>query len=736
MDLRRLITEGNIDRMFENDASHLDAARTLAAAARAKAAANDAEVDRLILAAHYADLFPSPSEYAGDRSLPGRERGMIYGGPGCPGVAEFAVAEYGAVLHVSTDTAAIDIGQALALVHRHPKLWAAVLARTATAWRARLIATEAMGLSLEAAAIVDDRVHAIVDTLTSRQVKNIVRAAKWEADPEAARAEAERNARERGVYIGRSDEHGTTTMFIKAATGPVIRLNATITQLADALAALGDTDSLQQRRAKAIDILSDPALADQLLKVAQYLATNPAAAAATGPTNTANANAADANTADGSANDHEASTSSVPPSTDLSPTPANPNDHTAPATSAATSSDTNPTDSSPAGSVAPMGISGAPAAHACSTTTSADNTVDADSAGSSGASTGTGKHTVTDVDTSAGADVDTATSASSDVDTSTDTDTGSGTDTDTGSDTDADADTGSDTDADTGSGSGTGTSATAELGLESLEPEVTRDGELASDLFLADEPSTHTEADRDTPHPSENDHPLDPPAMTHPSGRPVSAELQELVKRLASGTGAAARHDLATKLAAIKHAADTDTTNNFGATGSRPGRTKLYIHLTDETLLAGGGTMRVENFGPVFTPNLAELLGHDRIVVQPVIDLNNHIDVNAYEIPQRIRERIKLRYPVEQFPYGTAETTNGTDLDHISKYVRGGPPGQTSTTNLQPLGRFSHRVKTHAPGWSVQRVNDYTIEWITRHGYKFHVDDTGTHPVIDPDAYP
>jgi hypothetical protein len=111
------------------------------------------------------------------------------------------------------------------------------------------------------------------------------------------------------------------------------------------------------------------------------------------------------------------------------------------------------------------------------------------------------------------------------------------------------------------------------------------------------------------------------------------------------------------------------------------------VHITDQTLLAGEGVTRVERFGPVFTDRLEELLGHGQLIIKPVIDLNdNKFSVNAYEIPRRIRERVKLTHPVEQFPYGTAETTDSTDLDHIHPYdfKATGPPGQTSITNLLP----------------------------------------------------
>ncbi|TCO13461.1 hypothetical protein EV652_1261, partial [Kribbella steppae] len=123
---------------------------------------------------------------------------------------------------------------------------------------------------------------------------------------------------------------------------------------------------------------------------------------------------------------------------------------------------------------------------------------------------------------------------------------------------------------------------------------------------------------------------------------------------------------------------------------------------------------------------LTELVGHGPYTVKPVIDLNDAISVDAYEIPDRIRERIKLAHPVELFPYGNRETSPTIDLDHIQPYDPLGPPGQTSTANLAPLGRFSHRVKTHGRGWNVRRVDRKTVEWTTPHGFTFHVTPTGT----------
>jgi hypothetical protein len=157
------------------------------------------------------------------------------------------------------------------------------------------------------------------------------------------------------------------------------------------------------------------------------------------------------------------------------------------------------------------------------------------------------------------------------------------------------------------------------------------------------------------------------------------------------------------------------------------GGTMLYVHLTDETLRTGEGIARIEGHGPMLITRLEELTGHHHITVRPVIDLNDKLSVDAYEIPQRIREHLKLKYPTEQFVYGTADTSRTPDLDHIQPFKPNGPPGQTNTDNLIPLRRFSHRAKTHG-GWQVHRLNDHTLEWTTPNGFKFIVDHQGTRP--------
>jgi hypothetical protein len=93
----------HILNVFDNGVVGLDGAGTLAAAEANEHALIAAEIRRLQLAAHWADL------HAGDAvtecGLPGSERPVRLGGDGTPTVADFAPAELGCVLRISDEAA-------------------------------------------------------------------------------------------------------------------------------------------------------------------------------------------------------------------------------------------------------------------------------------------------------------------------------------------------------------------------------------------------------------------------------------------------------------------------------------------------------------------------------------------------------------------------------------------------------------------------------------------------------
>ncbi|GAA3136320.1 hypothetical protein JOF29_001236 [Kribbella aluminosa] len=225
----------------------------------------------------------------------------------------------------------------------------------------------------------------------------------------------------------------------------------------------------------------------------------------------------------------------------------------------------------------------------------------------------------------------------------------------------------------------------------------------------------------------------DPPS--DPFDRRTATEATDAAGEPAEGSpmDAAAVRALGARLVQIKHDTYTNPSYLTQSKGQvRPGQTEVVVHLTDHTAATSTGVLRAEGIGPLLAAQLTELIGHGPYTVQPVIDLNDVVAVDAYEIPSRIRDRVKLTYPVELFPYGTRETSHTIDLDHIEPYDPRGPAKQTSTTNLAPLSRFGHRVKTHARGWSARRIDHRTLEWTTPNGFAFHVDPEGTHRVDRP----
>ncbi|MEU4392367.1 DUF222 domain-containing protein [Kribbella sp. NPDC023855] len=678
--------------MFASDVSEYTARETLSAADELTGLRDRIDVQLLRLGQHFADLHPAPATISDHELVPGGEQTRVYGGAGCPAVAEFAVAEFGAVTGRSTCAAARYIGQALALRHRLPRLWAQVESGHATPWKACNIAQACRDLSEEAAGIVDRRVAAIVNTLSPLRLHNIVKAAVWEADPIAASAQAEQRARERGVWTGRTDGLGTTTLFVKAATGDIIRFQATLDQLADALAALGDTSPLNARRARAIGLIADPALTTDLLKVAHHL---------TPPT------AADTAPQDPAAPDTALPAPVPPDATPVPPTPVPPDatpvppDATPPnplppeptstptalpnpvppvSTSTPAAVDTTPPEAAAAHPPEPQCTPqpAADSARACPPEPQCTPQPAADSAPACPPEPPCAPEPAASAHAPGHAPAPSPQPA------------------------------------------GPASQPTA----PALQP--TADIAVPPSVAPTTPPESVDRAQQD-PRPGsqpvhwpwdETPGPENPEQDQEPGQEPGQREANE---EDTSRLEPEALRRLIGKLAATQQPTTHKPTRRH-ASG-----TTLYVHLTDETLLTGEGVARIEGHGPMLITQLAELTGHNHITIRPVIDLNDKLSVDAYEIPQRIREHLKLKYPTEQFVYGTADTSRTPDLDHIQPFTPNGPPGQTNTDNLIPLRRFSHRVKTHA-GWQVRRLDNHTLEWTTRHGFKFIVDHQGTHP--------
>jgi hypothetical protein len=157
----------------------------------------------------------------------------------------------------------------------------------------------------------------------------------------------------------------------------------------------------------------------------------------------------------------------------------------------------------------------------------------------------------------------------------------------------------------------------------------------------------------------------------------------------------------------------------------------MYQHQSAADLAAGrDGVVRWEGEGPVthgfVHQHLRPLHGYD---LRPVIDLAHQAPADAYELPDRLREAVRLRTPADAFPY-SSNTSHRLDADHTTPWTREGQ-GSTRTGNLAPLARFAHRIKTHGR-WVLRQPFEGILLWRDPHGQVYLVDHTGTRPVTQP----
>ncbi|MBD8869746.1 HNH endonuclease signature motif containing protein [Nocardioides donggukensis] len=178
----------------------------------------------------------------------------------------------------------------------------------------------------------------------------------------------------------------------------------------------------------------------------------------------------------------------------------------------------------------------------------------------------------------------------------------------------------------------------------------------------------------------------------------------------------------------------------------KPRQAVLYLHLAAEAITGTGH--RTEKTGqpgrsgvvgrcelsrsPVTADQIRTWLAHPdaQVVVKPVLDHQGLVPVDAYEVPDRMGEAIRLRDGTCVFPWCT-RPARSCDADHVVPYDPDGPPGQTATGNLGALCRRHHRLKTHG-AWSCHTPRPGVFEWTSPHGLRFRRDRTGTLDITDP----
>ena len=264
--------------MIETDAmgapievADLDAEWLLALAREAATECWKAERRRLRLAAQWCVLHPATEESGfvtwSDTGLPGLcpDEEAALGGEGTPLVAAFTPEPFAAALGVSTLTGLQLLADALDLQHRLPRLWAAVEALAVAPWKARKIAQATHNLSQAAAASVDAQLADRIGSCGWRAIETAVAQAIATYDPHLLETR-EKHGRDawgvrlfhRGVATdGADDWVGTSHLEVTGDTLDLTTFHDLVCEQAAQLKALGDTDTLDIRKAKAVGVIAN-----------------------------------------------------------------------------------------------------------------------------------------------------------------------------------------------------------------------------------------------------------------------------------------------------------------------------------------------------------------------------------------------------------------------------------------------------------------------------------------------
>ena len=246
-------------RTVDGEGEVLSALRTAAARQRS------VEAELLLLAAEWGLLHPSAdgTQGAPDAAAHTEDGGCEpLAGPGCPGVSEYAIAEFAAALGTGTGEAKTWVGHGLELSHRLPRLWARVQEADVPVAAARQVATATIAaqppLSREAADWVDQRVAPFVGLIGPTQLQEALDEAvqQFGLAVETDLAPARGPGRDVRVEPLAEPYVGLARVEAVMDLGDALDLEHALTEAARALGALGATGPVGSLRAAALGELA------------------------------------------------------------------------------------------------------------------------------------------------------------------------------------------------------------------------------------------------------------------------------------------------------------------------------------------------------------------------------------------------------------------------------------------------------------------------------------------------
>jgi hypothetical protein len=252
------------DRSDTDDLDAVSCARALEAVVLEQRRAG---ARRFALVAQWADTHP-PRAGAPARAVQP-------GAAGTPDVDEFTATELGMLLGTSTITATCLLRDVLDLRHRLPQIWEAVMTGQVEDWKARAVARATAVLTPTQCRRVETEVLQALIGLPYGRAMDVIEGRVIAADPTGH--DQRRRAEEQRRYVAqgrRTNPYGLRTLITQTTAGDVARLYAMIDHLADLLptshtsptgetgsAETGPEETADVRRAKALALLANPALA-------------------------------------------------------------------------------------------------------------------------------------------------------------------------------------------------------------------------------------------------------------------------------------------------------------------------------------------------------------------------------------------------------------------------------------------------------------------------------------------
>jgi 5-methylcytosine-specific restriction endonuclease McrA len=150
----------------------------------------------------------------------------------------------------------------------------------------------------------------------------------------------------------------------------------------------------------------------------------------------------------------------------------------------------------------------------------------------------------------------------------------------------------------------------------------------------------------------------------------------------------------------------------------KPRQTVIHIHLSDAAI----GRCQTTR-SPISVAQVQQWCTNPdtQVIIKPILDLNEHLHTDRYEIPDRLAQQVAERDLTCVFPKCTRPAA-GCDDDHCIPHDQG---GQTASDNIAAVCRTHHRAKTYA-GWTYRFLRPGAYLWTSPSGLWFYRDGTGT----------